>query len=172
VPHVEKELLILPKHLSSPTVFRSVVFCVKFCRSLFVVFCLTLYWLSIYVFWLSILYLQSFRGKRKCLNTHINSQLLQAFVIRNGAKTISLQTLFGRLNKYVKQRVKQRVIIPYHERLCASLVLIFNNLKCLPILLHVFRSLFCIQNMIIKPGLMGEPVLPKSMDIESLDKLV
>ena len=63
-------------------------------------------------------------------------------IIRNGAKTISLQTLFGRLNKYVKQRVKQGVIIPYHERLCASLVLIFNNLKCLPILLHVFRSLF------------------------------
>jgi hypothetical protein len=79
VPHVEQELLILPKHLSSPTVFRSVVFCVKFCRSLFVVFCLTLYWLSIYVFWLSILHLQSFRGKRKCLNTHINSQLLKAF---------------------------------------------------------------------------------------------
>ena len=81
-------------------------------------------------------------------------------IIRNGAKTTSLQTLLGRLNKYVKQRVKQRVIIPYHERLCASLVLIFNNLKCLPILLHVFRSLFCIKNMIIKQGLMGEPVLP------------
>ena len=63
-------------------------------------------------------------------------------IIRNGAKTTSLQTLLGRLNKYVKQRVKQGVIIPYHERLCASLVLIFNNLKWLPILLHVFRSLF------------------------------
>ena len=50
-----------------------------FCRSLFVVFCLALYCLSIYGFWLSILYLQSFRGKRKCLNTHINSQLLQVF---------------------------------------------------------------------------------------------
>ena len=58
-------------------------------------------------------------------------------IIRNGAKTISLQTLFGRLNKYVKQRVKQGVIIPYNERLCASLVLVFNNYKCLPILLHV-----------------------------------
>ena len=63
-------------------------------------------------------------------------------IIRNGAKSISLQTLFARLNKYVKKRVKQGVIIPYNERLCASLVLIFNNLKCLPILLHVFRSLF------------------------------
>ena len=52
-----------------------------FCRSLFVVFCLTLYCLSIYGLWLSILYLQSVRGKRKCLNTHINSQLLQAFAI-------------------------------------------------------------------------------------------
>jgi hypothetical protein len=69
-----------PSEVSELTpVFRSVVFCVMFCRSLFVVFCLALYCLSIYGFWLSILYLQSFRGKRKCLTTHINSQLLQAF---------------------------------------------------------------------------------------------
>jgi hypothetical protein len=87
-------------------------------------------------------------------------EIIIIIIIRNGAKTKSLQTLFGRLNKYVKQRVKQGVIIPYNERLCASLVLILNNLKWLPILLHVFRSLFCIKNMIIKPGLMGEPVLP------------
>jgi hypothetical protein len=70
VSHVEQELLILPKYLSSPPVFRSEVFCVMFCRSLFVVFCLALYCLSIYGFWLSILYLQSVRGKRRCLNTH------------------------------------------------------------------------------------------------------
>jgi hypothetical protein len=99
------------------------------------------------------------------LHEHRHERVLgkrdEIIIRRNGAKTISLQTLFGRLNKYVKQRVKQGVIIPYHERLCASLVLIFNNYKCLPILLHVFRSLFCIQNMIIKQGLMGEPVLPR-----------
>jgi hypothetical protein len=50
--------------------------------------------------------------------------IIMIIIIRNGAKTISLQTLFGRLNKYVEQRVKQGVIIPYHERLCASLVLV------------------------------------------------
>jgi hypothetical protein len=42
VPHVEQELPTLPKHLCSPMVFsgvpivRSSVFCVVFCRSLFV----------------------------------------------------------------------------------------------------------------------------------------
>ena len=83
-------------------------------------------------------------GHERVLGKRDEIIIIIIIIIRNGAKTISLQTLFGRLNKYVKQRVKQGVIIPYHERLCASLILIFNNLKCLPILLHVFRSLFCI----------------------------
>jgi hypothetical protein len=44
VPLVEQELLTLPYHLSSPPVFsgilvtRSIVLCVMFCRSLFVLF--------------------------------------------------------------------------------------------------------------------------------------
>ena len=47
VPPVEKELLTLPKHLSSFLVFgevrvvRSLVFCVVFCRPLFDLFLLT-----------------------------------------------------------------------------------------------------------------------------------
>ena len=77
-----------PSEVSEFTpVFRSVVLCVMFCRSLFVVFCLALYCLSIYGFWLSILYLQSFRGKRRCFNTYINSQFLQWNV--NGRQTPS-----------------------------------------------------------------------------------
>jgi hypothetical protein len=42
VPHVEQELLTLPEYLSSPPIFsgvciaRYLVFCVMFCRSLFV----------------------------------------------------------------------------------------------------------------------------------------
>ena len=41
-PHMEQELLTLPEHLSSPTVFsgvhdaQSLVFCVMYCRSLFI----------------------------------------------------------------------------------------------------------------------------------------
>jgi hypothetical protein len=48
VPHVERELLTLPEHLNSPLVFsgvrvaRSFVFCVMFCRSLFVLYLLAI----------------------------------------------------------------------------------------------------------------------------------
>ena len=48
VSHVEQKLLILPKHLSSSPNFsavriaRSLVFCVNFCRSLSVLFLLTI----------------------------------------------------------------------------------------------------------------------------------
>jgi hypothetical protein len=44
MPHMERELLVLPEHLSSPPVFsgvrvaRSLIFYVMFCRSLFVLF--------------------------------------------------------------------------------------------------------------------------------------
>ena len=44
VPHVEQELVILQEHPSSPSVFsgvrvaQSLIFCVVFCRSLFVFF--------------------------------------------------------------------------------------------------------------------------------------
>ena len=43
VPHVEQELLTLPENMSSPPVFsgvrfvRSLVFCIVFCGSLFVI---------------------------------------------------------------------------------------------------------------------------------------
>ena len=70
VPHVENELFTLPEHLSSPPVFnvvrvaRSLVFCVLFCRSLFVplscLFCPLCYLSSIYGFWLPLCYLQTF----------------------------------------------------------------------------------------------------------------
>jgi len=46
-PLMEQELLTLPDHLSSPSVFSGVVFflvfCVMFCRSLFVLFSLLFY---------------------------------------------------------------------------------------------------------------------------------
>ena len=48
MPLVEQEWLTLPKHLTSPPVFsgvcvaQSLVFCVVFCRSLFVLFLLTI----------------------------------------------------------------------------------------------------------------------------------
>ena len=48
VPLVEQELLNIPEHLRSPPVFgqvyvaRSLVFCVVFCRSLFILFLLTM----------------------------------------------------------------------------------------------------------------------------------
>jgi hypothetical protein len=48
VPLAEQDLLTLPEHMSSPPVFnefrvtRSLVFCVMFCRSLFVLFPLTI----------------------------------------------------------------------------------------------------------------------------------
>jgi hypothetical protein len=48
VPLVEQELLTLPEHLSSPPVFtrvrvtRSLALCIMFCRSLFVLFLLTI----------------------------------------------------------------------------------------------------------------------------------
>jgi hypothetical protein len=48
VPLVEQELLTMTEHLSSPSVFsgvrvtRSLVLCVVFCRSLFVVFLLAI----------------------------------------------------------------------------------------------------------------------------------
>ena len=47
-PLVEQELLTIPEHMSSPSVFsgvcvaRSLVFCVVFCRLLFVLFSLSL----------------------------------------------------------------------------------------------------------------------------------
>ena len=60
VPHVEQELLTLPKHVSSPPVFNgiqvtwSLVFCVMFCRSLFAL--LSFFFCAvcplIYCFWL------------------------------------------------------------------------------------------------------------------------
>ena len=48
VPHVEQELLILPEHISSPLTFSgvrvawSLVLCIMFCRSLFVLFLLAI----------------------------------------------------------------------------------------------------------------------------------
>ena len=48
MPLVEKEPLSLPEHMSSPSVFSgvsiapSLVFCVMFCRSLFVLFILAI----------------------------------------------------------------------------------------------------------------------------------
>jgi len=50
VPHVEQELLTIPEHPSSHPVFNgvrvawSLVFCVMFCRSLFVLFLLAIEW--------------------------------------------------------------------------------------------------------------------------------
>jgi len=72
VPHVEQELLTLPEHLSSPPVFssvcvaRSLVFCVVFCISLFVLLSFISFDLcivcpsSIYGFWLPLWYLLTF----------------------------------------------------------------------------------------------------------------
>ena len=54
---VEQELLTVPKHLNSPPVFggilivQSLIYCIVFCRSLFV--------LSIYGFWLPLWYLKT-----------------------------------------------------------------------------------------------------------------
>jgi len=71
---VEHEQLTLPGHLNSPPVFRRVrvarsfVFCLVFCRSLFVLFfehcvvCPS----SIYGFWLSICYLQTLLNSKTC----------------------------------------------------------------------------------------------------------
>ena len=66
---VEQELLTLPEHLSSPPVFnrvrvaRSLVLCVMFCRSLFVIcsfsFGHCVVRPSIYGFWLLLCYLQT-----------------------------------------------------------------------------------------------------------------
>jgi hypothetical protein len=67
-PHVEQELLTFLEHLSSPWFFsgvcvtRSLVFCVMFCRSLFVLFLFGSCFVcpSIYGFWLPLWYLQTF----------------------------------------------------------------------------------------------------------------
>jgi hypothetical protein len=70
VPLVEQELPTLPEHLSSPPVFsgvlvpRPLVFCVMFCRSLFVMLSFSLCHCvvcssSIYGFWLPLWYLQT-----------------------------------------------------------------------------------------------------------------
>ena len=69
VPHVEQELHTLPAHPSSPSVFsgvrvaRSVVFCVMFCRSLFVLMfflCCCIVSLSDYLFGIFKLFMYTF----------------------------------------------------------------------------------------------------------------
>ena len=86
---VEQELLTLPKHLSSSPVFsgvrvaRSLVFCVEFCRSLFVLFSIALsvllrftdseYPFGILMFFLSLLKQRmprSFKRKAHLTATH------------------------------------------------------------------------------------------------------
>jgi hypothetical protein len=69
VPLMEQELLNLPEHLSSPTVFsevrvaQSLVFCVVLCRSFLsfcpLSFCYCVFCPSIYRFWLPLWYLQT-----------------------------------------------------------------------------------------------------------------
>jgi hypothetical protein len=71
VPLVEQELLTLPEHLSSPRIFSgvrvtlSLVLCVMFGRSLFVLLSFSfghcVVCPSIYGFWLSLRYLQTLR---------------------------------------------------------------------------------------------------------------
>jgi len=63
---VQQELFTLSEHMSSPSILsrvrfgRSLVFCVVFCRSLFVLFCLAILLAnSVYGLWLPIWYLQT-----------------------------------------------------------------------------------------------------------------
>jgi hypothetical protein len=68
VSHVDQELLTLPEHPSLPSVFigvrvsRCLVFCVMFCRSLFVLLSFYIWPFCIYGFWLPLWYLQTIFG--------------------------------------------------------------------------------------------------------------
>jgi hypothetical protein len=92
LPLVGEELLTIPEHLSSPPVFsgirvtRSLVFCVMFCRSLFVSFvlflwplcCLSLFTHSDYPFGIFKLFLTFFTQYTKSL-VKIKEQILSYY---------------------------------------------------------------------------------------------
>ena len=122
---VEQELLTLPKHMSSPSVFggvhviRSLVLCVCFCRSSFVL----LFFFSvghcdvcpsfIYVFWLPLWYLQT---------------------LLNEYRIMSVMKVEKDINSSIKGNPIGRaviLVIIYFETFKADVIVCFGNvIKC------------------------------------------
>ena len=107
VPLVEQELLTLPEHLSSHPVFsgvirvtRSLVLCVMFCRSLFVLlyfFFQALYYLSFFdlqILVTSLWYLQTLLVSTKC-----NAKDIMSLQIKTITTVFSFFNLIGFVSK-------------------------------------------------------------------------
>ena len=95
--HVEEELPTLPEHLTSSLVFsrvrvaRSLIFCVMFCRSLFVIFLFShcIICTLIYGLWLPLWYLQTFLipFKQNYINGRIITFAVPKSVVRRGTSS-------------------------------------------------------------------------------------